>query len=277
MTIHLKNEENRTELNLDFTKFFSTRNKTYVDENGVLKKGERLNHKAMMDNLVNVYISPSLDEFWKNPLMSPVDLVDKWFEEAYKELLVDWKDWDSEDSPLKILNENWKFFRTKYKLDIVDPIIEKMNKFKGDKNTGLYRFKSGDCSFVSDAYFIVVYDKNEGLLENIDPKGRTYQNSPDKALLKVYEDCVENSKYLFKITPKALKSVKKMGVAVIGGFSYNIPSITTWLGKDDVEVWKDDKKNNVLLRQNDRDILLVHMNPAGHEEEDFIELEGLAL
>lgn len=270
MIIHLINEANRTELNLDFTKFFSTKNQTYI-ENGKTVKGERLKHKEMMNNLVNVYITYV---YQSEKCMDAVSIVDNWFKEAYEELMVEWKNYDSEDSPLYILNDNWRYFRTRYKLDAVDPMIEKMNKFKGDKNKGLYRFKSGDCSILSDAYFIVVYEKNDGLEENIDTKGRMYQNSPDKALLKVYEDCVDKSEYLFKISPKALRSVKKLGIARIGGYSYNIPSITTWLGKDDVEVWKENNKNNVLLRQSDRDIVLVHMNPTGYE--DFIELEGLA-
>lgn len=273
MTIHLTNEANRTELNLDFTKFFSTKYQTYI-ENGKTVKGERLKHKEMMDNLVNVYISLALVN---ERVMTPECIVDNWFKEASEELEVKWKNFDSITlSHLKILNDNWKLFRTRYKFETTDPFIDKMNKFKGDKKKGLYRFKSGDCSILSDAYFIVVYEKNDGLLENIDTKERKYTNSPDKTLLNIYENCVEKSEYLFKITPKALKSVKKMGIALIGGYGYDIPSITTWLGKDDVEVWKDSNNNNILLRQSDRDILLIQIY-ARHEEEDFIELEGLAL
>lgn len=272
MTIHLTNEANRTELNLDFIKFFSTKNQTYIEE-GELKKGERLTHKEMMDNLVNVYISLALVNERE---MTPECIVDNWFREASKELEVEWKNFDSKDSPLKILKDNWRYFRTRYKLDTVDPMIEKMNKFKGDKKKGLYRFKSGDCSILSDAYFIVVYEKNDGLEENIDTKGRKYTNSPDKTLLNIYENCVEKSEYLFKITPKALRSVKKLGIALVGGYGYDIPSITTWLGKDDVEVWKDNYNNNILLRQSDRDILLIQIYTR-NDEEDFIELEGLAL
>lgn len=271
MRIHLKNEKTRTELNLDFTKFFSTKYQTYIEE-GEVKKGDRLKHKEMMDNLVNVYISLALVNERE---MTPECIVDNWFREASEELEVKWKNFDSKDSPLKILNNNWKSFRTRYKLDTTDPFIDKMNKFKGGKK-GLFRFKSGDCSIISNSYFMVVYDKNEGLLENIDTNGRKYTNSPDKILINKYENCVDRSEYLFKITPKALKSVKKLGIALIAGYGYDIPSITTWLGKDDVEVWKDNYNDNILLRQSDRDILLIQIYTR-NDEEDFIELEGLAL
>lgn len=273
MTIHLTNEANRTELNLDFTKFFSTKYQTYIEE-GEVKKGERLKHKEMMDNLVNVYIS---DEYQNEHGICAVDIVDNWFREASEELEVKWKNFDSITlSHLKMLNDNWKLFRIRYKFETTDPFIDKMNKFKGDKKKGLFRFKSGVCSVVSDSYFMVMYEGNNGLIENIDTKGRKYTNSPDKTLLNIYKNCVEKSEYLFKITPKALKSVKKLGIALIAGYGYDIPSITTWLGKDDVEVWKDSNNDNILLRQSDRDILLIQIY-ARHDEEEFIELEGLAL
>ena len=138
-------------------------------------------------------------------------------------------------------------------------IIKKLNSAKPERGTFNWRIKLGECTALASSYHMVVADGNEGLVEanlTLDPKAKPDEESYKAAKIKIltlYETIVENSKYLFTVSYKGLKSVKDK--VKVGEHFYNTKYIKPYLKNENIEVWKNN--GVLLLRQSDRDIVVM--------------------
>ena len=270
MYLNLASDDKRSAVSFDFTKFFSE--KGYYVGDGKKKsfvKRDSSHYKQLMKNLVDKYINFNLVDRLKK---SPVDIVDSWFREALEEELT---------APQKeFLQKNYETFRKMYHLCVeeTDKFIEKLNKVKTKFNVGKvvsWRIRLGECSCLSTNYFIIVYDKCDGLAEwNIgEDKELDEKDKKIESILRIYEPAVNESEFLFDVSVKNIRLLNKgfdigseKAYVEVGGKMYNLSLIESYLNKKElVEVWQHDSK--LVLRQSDRDIILMMTN--GNKKKSF--------
>lgn len=282
MRVHFINEEKNTELNLDFTKFFSTKCQTW--KNGDKIEREALKHSQMVKDLIETYIGIiDVNRYEKNP----VDIVDMLFKESLQEL-EEYKNSSIKDNPYQMLEKNYRDFREKYHLEEkADPVIKKMNgvrKMIGG-NT-VKKIKLGDCATLCNGYFLFVYDKSDGFEECIiESYGKKDWKDDDKehwkeALLKLYEPVVDNSEYKLttsysnlKLLNDGLDSTMPYHLIEVGGLPYNLKDVIGYLSKKEpVKIWKN--RDILLMRQSDRDIVLMRTS-INNTHSDWYEINRL--
>lgn len=270
MYLNLASDDKRSAVSFDFTKFFSE--KGYYVGDGKKKsfvKRDSSHYKQLMKNLVDKYINFNLVDRLKK---SPVDIVDSWFREALEEELT---------APQKeFLQKNYETFRKMYHLCVeeTDKFIEKLNKVKTKFNVGKvvsWRIRLGECSCLSTNYFIIVYDKCDGLAEwNIgEDKELDEKDKKIELILRIYEPAVNDSEFMFDVSVKNIKLLNKgfdigsdKAFVEVGGKMYNLSLIESYLNvKELVEVWQ--YHDMILLRQSDRDIIL--MKTTGNKGNPF--------
>lgn len=262
MKLSLVSDNKKSFVNFDFTKFFS-------------EKRNASHYKQMIKNLVDKYINiNTVNEYEK----SPIYIIDMWFRQALEEELT---------APQKdFLQQNYEMFRKMYKFDgNVDKLIEKFNNIKkplNNRNTS--RFKAGECSCLTNGLFILIYDKCERLKEctidinNIEGAvNDEYKNN----IITLYENIIDKSDYKFNVAYKSLKTLskgldneKRYHYVSLNDYIYNIGLIITYLdNKEDIELWQYDGR--LLLRQSDRDIILMYNNLDKSRFEHIYEVNRL--
>lgn len=285
MMVHFLNKEKNTELNLDFTKFFSTKYQTWKD--GKETNKEALKHNQMVKDLVETYIGiDDANRYEKNP----VDIVDMLFRESLQEL-EEYKNSIIKDNPYQILEKNYREFREKYHLDVKpDPVIKKMNGVKKTTNgRTVKKVKLGECASLTNGCFLVVYDKSDGLEECIiESYGKKDWKDDDRehwknAILKLYEPVVDNSEYKLTTSYANLKllndgfdSTMKDHLIEVGDALYKLKDVIGYLDKKEpVEIWQN--RDILLMRQSDRDILLMRTSADYADYYEINRLEGHAI
>ena len=273
MYLNLVSMDRKSAVNFDFTKFFSEKGHyewNPFDEKEEFIRREASQYKQLMKNLVEKYISE--DKLYELGIYSPVEVVDHWFREALKEEL--------EIPQKEFLKKNYEIFRKMYHLCIeeTDKFIEKLNKVKTKFNVGKvvsWRIRLGECSCLSTNYFIIVYDKCDGLAEwNIgEDKELDEKDKKIELILRIYEPAINESEFLFDVSVKNIRLLNKgfdigseKAYVEVGGKMYNLSLIESYLNKKElVEVWQHDSK--LVLRQSDRDIILMMTN--GNKKKSF--------
>lgn len=271
MYLNLVSMDRKSAVNFDFTKFFSEKGYYVWDgEKKTFVKRESSHYKQLIKNLVEKYITE--DKMYELGIYSPLEVVDHWFREALKEELT------SEQK--EFLQKNHDVFRKMYHLGVeeTDKFIEKLNKVKTRFNVGKvvsWRLRLGECSCLATNYFIIVYDKCDGLAEwnigedrELDEKDKKIEST-----LRIYEPAVNKSDFLFDVSVKTIKLLNKgfdigseKAYVEVGGKMYNLSLIESYLNdKELVEVWQHDSK--LVLRQSDRDIILMMTN--GNKKKPF--------
>ena len=278
MYLNLASDDKKSAVSFDFTKFFSEKGHyewNPFDEKEEFIRREASQYKQLMKNLVEKYISE--DKLYELGIYSPVEVVDHWFREALKEEL--------EIPQKEFLKKNYEIFRKIYHLggEEKDKFIEKLNKISKPIKAKqvCWRLILGECACLVTSYYIVVYDKSEGLVE-WDVSENKEINDKDKkvnsVLTRIYEPTVNESEFVFDVSVKRLRMLSKGLDATVKDHYlqvkedfYNFSLINTYLNdKELVEVWK--YHDMILLRQSDRDIILMRTK-GSKEGYEVIRLE----
>ena len=236
MKIHLINENKRCEMNLDFTKFFSTKGEKV---NGVIISYD---HKAMIRAIVETF-----------------EKGESYIEDLFKQALTE------NTSDKSILEKNYTLFKSMYKKE--DSLIKKMNDFK---IKGLYhRLILNNRSFLVSGHLFVIYDKTEGLKET------NYEEGFIKTVNRIYEPIINKSVLISKLSVNKLKKAVLLGHIQVNDKFYDFKKIFKYLNsKEEIEVRQFN--NMLFIKQSDREILLTFNNCELGEDEITVRLEDIA-
>lgn len=238
MKIHLINENRRCEMNLDFTKFFSTKGEKV---NGVIVSYD---HRAMIRAIVETF-----------------EKGESYIEDLFKQALRE----DISDEARAILEKNYTLFKTMYKKE--DSLIKKMNDFK---IKGLYhRLILNNRSFLVSGHLFVIYNKTEGLKET------NYEEGFIKTVNRIYEPIIDKSIFVSKVSISKLKKATLLGHIQVNNNFYDFKKIFKYLNsKEEIEVRQFN--DFLFIKQSDREVLLTYYKCELDEDEITVKLEDIA-